>query len=215
MRLLCLFLFVSFSYLLGAQGTTLFSNSKAIDEHRYQGVKGSPYQYDHWAKARVFTLQGDAIKVDHLNINGYSAEIEIRQKDRFIELDQILYSRIEVEYDGATAVFVRNPKAKGNAKFVELIHEGIKMKCVRHFVVPMLDFEINNVGRTEKIKKFRPKFTYIFIKEGSSTEMAIKEKSLIAFLGFKKELGAIMSKSKFKKDKLSHLKEILALYETL
>ena len=216
MRIVFLVVFLCYSALVISQSNNLFSNAKPIDEYRYEGVRASPYQFDTWVPATIYTSQGDPIQVDELNINGYSKELEIRRGDKFIELDQSAYSRIEISLrDETQHVLVRNFANNFRTRFIELVHDGAKIKCVRQFLVPMIDFEIQNVGKTEKIKRFNPKFTYTFIREGILEEVKLKEKTLITYLGNKKEMSKVLDKSKFKSDQLQHLKEILAHYESL
>jgi len=216
MRLLsAIFLLLISSSALG-QKNALFTNAKPIDEFRYEGIQGSPYQFESWVKAIIYTNENDPISVDEFNINGYSKELEIRKGNRYIDLIQTGYSRIEVDFeDGSQTIFVRDFEGFFDLHFVELVHDGPKVTCLRKLVVPMIDIEMQNVGKTEKIKRFNPKFLYYFIKDGQLEEVKIKEKKLVEYLGQKKALGSIMNKAKFKTDKLGHLKEILKYYESL
>lgn len=120
-----------------------------------------------------------------------------------------------ISEDDTKYVFVRNLEGNFRDRFVELVHQGIKIQCVRQFVVPMIDIEIQNVGKTEKIKRFNPKFVYTFIRDGNLDEIKLKEKQLLVYLGNKKELSKIFDKAKFKNEPLRHLKEILVHLESL
>jgi len=215
-RIVIILLIQCYSLKSTSQSNSLFTNAVAIDEYRYDDIRDSPYQFDSWLPGIVYTVKGDPIEVEQLNINGYSKEVEIRRGSHFIELDQAGYGRIEViSDDGIKHVFVRDLAGNFRDRFVELVHEGTKIQCVRQFVVPMIDIEIQNVGKTEKIKRFNPKFVYTFIRDGDIEEVKFKEKQLLAYLGNKKELSKIFDKAKFKNEPLHHLKEILVHFESL
>lgn len=216
MKSLLTLILIGFTALAVCQSKPLLNNSKPIEENKYKDIKGSPYFFESWIPATIYFSDGESMKVDQLNINGFRKEIEIRNNDHYIVLDQLAFNRIEIELENQPKqIFLSNKRFEFRSSFVELIFEGKKIVCVRQFIVKMEEVELQNVGKTEKIKRFKPEFIYYFIKGDKVEEVVIKEKQLLNFLGFEKQMITVLNKRKLKADPVNHLKEILTYFESL
>lgn len=205
-------LLVSNSY---SQSNVLFKNAKIIDEDRYKGIDGSPYAWDEWLVGTIYDNKGNDIPDVEININGNSEEIEIRKDNKFIELQEMLYAKIELSQNGSPILLVRGFQSLFKTDFVEVVHEGTNVSIVRKFSAKLEELELQNVGKTEKIKRFKPRYTYYFIKGGKSSMVKAKKKQIIAFLGKRKVMDAFIDTVKLKKNRKEHLKEIAAYYDSL
>jgi len=150
-----------------------------------------------------------------INFNGATNEVEIRKGDKFIELQKVDYKTIHVGKGDLKSIFLRDIDGLFKTDFVESIYEGSDIALVRKFESKMEEVEMQNVGKTERIKRFNRKFKYILIKDGKSSILKTKKKQLIAALGKKKQLDAFIDSGKLKKDRRNHLKEIIAYYESI
>jgi len=196
-----------------AQAKTTFTNATTIDENRYAGFKGSAYLYDDWKVGNVYDTKGKAFERVEINFNGYSNEIEIKKGDKYINLDQKWYLKIEVEDKEGIRIYHRGIHDFFKDKFVEVIHQGTSLMLVKKFRVGVTEKEINDVGKTIKIKRFERKEDYYFIKNGKLQNIKFKKKSIIKYLGHKKELERYIKDNKLKLNRLNDLKKVLTFYE--
>lgn len=198
-----------------AQSKFLFTNAQKIDLDRYKGIDGSPYLFDEWPMATIYDNAGlDYVDVE-INFNGATNEIEIRKDDKFIELEKSQYKSIEIKAEDKKILFQRDFQGHFKTDFIQVIHEGKLISLVRRFESKMEEVELQNVGKTERIKRFNKRFSFIFLKDGKPTKVKSKKKQLISYLGKKKQLDSFIDSSKLKKNRLNHLQEIMEYYETL
>lgn len=214
MKIISILAFTLFGIsLLSAQTKSIFVNAKAINETRYSEYKGSPYLFDDWQIADIYDAEGKAFEKMELNFNGYSKEIEIRKGNQYIELDRKVFTKIELSLKEHPKVFKKGMHDFFKDDFVEVVYDGKDLQMVKKFRAGITEKEINDVGKTIKIKRFEKKIEYYFIKEGKLQNVKLKKKSLYAFLGHKKEIESYLKKNKLKITKESDLKKALNFYE--
>lgn len=198
-----------------AQSKLLFTNAKTIDVDRYNGFKGDPYMWSEWHTATIYDNKGDEIPDVEINFNGYTNELEVRSDDKFIELDQRNYATIETTHDNKPIVLSRGHKGFFMNGFIEVIYEGESISMLRKFEAKLEEIEIQNVGKTERIKRFNTKYLYYLIAHGEVKKVSLKKKKLLEALGRKKEMSTIIDSGLLKTNRLDHLKEILEYFESL
>lgn len=216
MKILTIFSIALFtSGILFAQPKSIFTNAKPIDENRYQDYKGSPYLFDDWVKADIYVGEEKAFEQLDLNFNGHTNEIEIRKDNQYIELDKKWYSKIEAITPEGLVVFSQGVHTFFRNNFVEVLYDGEQISLVRKFRVAVTEKEINDVGKTIKIKRFEKRFEYYFIKGDELKNVKWKKKSILSYLGHKKEIEAFLKKNKLKLTSDNGIRQTLIYFESL
>ncbi len=196
-----------------AQTKSIFTNAKKIDDTRYAEYKGSPYLFDDWVIGDIYDGEKKAFEQMELNFNGYSNNVEVKKEDKFVELDTKWYTKIEVQSKDGLLTFRRGLHTFFKDKFVETVYTGKDFYLVKKFRTGLTEKEINDVGKTIKIKRFEKNIDYYFIKNGKLNQVKMKKKSLLSYLGHKKEIGAFLKENKLKLTRQADLKKVLAFYE--
>jgi len=199
--------------LLSAQGKSIFTNAKPIDETRYSEYKGSPYLFDTWMIGDIYDAKGKAFEKMELNFNGYTNEVEVKKGDQYVTLDQKWYHQIEVQDKDQIIVYRRGVHSLFKNKFVEIVYDGKSVTLIKRNRVGLTEKEINDVGKTIKIKRFEKKQEYYFLKDGKLKNVKLKKKSILAYLGHKKEIESFAKKNKLKLTRVKDLQKVLAYYE--
>lgn len=198
---------------LNAQPKSIFTNAKPIDESRYKAYKGSPYFFDDWVLADIYDANGKAFEQLEMNFNGYTNEIEIRKGNQYIELDKKWYSKIEANSPDGIITFVQEAHSHFKNNFVEAVYIGNRISLVRKFRIALTEKEINDVGKTIKIKRFEKRLEYYFIKGEKLNNIKWKKKSILSYLGHKKDIEAFLKKNKLKLTSDKGIQKVLAFYE--
>lgn len=199
-----------------------FTNSREIDDKRYEDIKASPFYFKNFVKGNIISTELETIEANELNYNGYTGEIEVRNGGEYIILDKDYYVRIEIFPHqnpklklNHPLIFQREFEKDGSRKFQIMIHEGSKVKFVKDFDVTILEREINNVGKTIIQKRFFSSESYYFILDGKPREIKLRKKRILSELNNKKELEEFISNNKINIETEAGLKKLLEHYETL
>ena len=214
---LSLLLSLSLSTLFAQESDLLLTNSQPINSDRYKGIKGDPYMFDEWRRGKIISEDADAIENVLLNFNGQTNGFEIKQGDKYIELDPSWYLRVVVEgeKEGEKIVFQKNFYAPLNNKFTRIVYKGKTVTVVEDFKSKVEKKVINNVGKNEEIKTFYNRKNYFLIKDKKPVLFRTKKKSLLPMLGMEKELESYMKKEKLKLNSEKDLIQLLTHYDSL
>ena len=200
-------------------------NSKKIDPNRYEGIEDDPYLFKNWLIGNVTTNDGEVIEEVFINYNGYSEEFEIKNGDRFIELENKYYMQIEMSRKkngekfpknaGEEIVFQRNLHGKFKEKFVRLMYRGKQVSVIEGYRVTVTEKTFQDVGKTVVKKRFIGTRSYYLLKDGELQSFNMKRSSVIKTFGLKKELDQFMRKQKINLDKDEDIAKVFAYYEEL
>ena len=212
---LCIFSMLLPSFLLAQETDVLMTNSRKVEEDRYEGVKGSPYLFKEWRKGKIISVDAATIEGVLLNFNGETKGFEIKKGNSFIELDPKWYIRVLVaaETPDEYITFQKNFLPPLTNEFTRVVYKGANFRVVEHFISKIEVKVINNVGKNEELKKFYSKRNYYLIKEKKATLLKLKKKSLFSFLGHKSELDSFSKKEKLKLSSEADLIKLFTFYE--
>jgi len=197
-------------------------NSKDIDTHRYDGVKGNPYFFDHFVKGNIIATSADSFQDMELNYNGYSKEFEVRQGNKYVELNKRVYMRVEIlpeDNPGLNLefplVFQRGFQLNWNDKFGLIIYSGKRIKFIRDIDVVLTEKVLQDVGKTVKFKSFYDKGNYYFLIDGELSTIRLKDKKILAALGHGDELQKYARENNIDMETEAGVRKILAYWEKL
>ena len=220
-----LILLLSFLSAAFSQSELQLVNSKKIDPNRYEGIEDEPYLFKNWLIGNVTTIEGEVIEEVFINYNGYSEEFEIKNGDRFIELENKYYMQIEMSrekngdkfpnFAGEEIIFQRNLHGKFKENFVRLVYRGKKVSVIEGYRVTVTEKTFQDVGKTVVKKRFIGTRSYYLLKDGELQSFNMKRSSVIKTFGLKKELDQFMRKQKINLDKDEDVAKVFAYYEEL
>jgi len=194
------------------ENLTLF-NSQEIDENRYNEIKGSPYFFDEWKMGDIIGDNGQTVEDVLLNYNGYTEHFEVRTKGKYIQLDERLYQKISISTDEATVVFQKSAHPDFPNKFVQVVHDGERVKLLKHFTVVLAESSVFNAGGRVDFKRFKPDRKYFVMTDGSPQPVSMRKKKIIELLGHEKEIERFAKTERIKIDTEEGLSTLLAFYE--
>ena len=207
--------FFNISQISAQETDVLMTNTRGIDEYRYEGIKGSPYIYSEWQTGKIISVDADVIEGVPLNFNGETNGFEIKKGNTYIELDPQWYIRVII--DGKTpeeaVVFQKNFLHPLKNKFTRQVYKGKKLTVVEDFISKIETKTINNVGKNDVIKKFYSKTKYYLIKDRKPILFRLKKKVLLPLLGHEKELEEFLKQEKIKLNNEKDLIRLLTFYE--
>lgn len=224
----CILLFVSQTLL--AQETedkenkenVIILNSKDVDPHRYDDVKGSPYFFKNFVKGNIIASSADSFQDMLLNYNGYTKEFEVRDGNKYIELNKSVYMRVEVLPEENPDLHLKFPLIfqKGFQlnwlnKFGILIYSGKHIKFIRDVDVVLSEKVLNDVGKTVKFKSFYDKGDYYFLIDGELSPIKLREKKILDALGHGSELQKYAKENDIDLGTEEGIRKILPYWESL
>ncbi|MEM8525433.1 MAG: hypothetical protein AAGG68_12405 [Bacteroidota bacterium] len=191
---------------------TIGTNTKPIDEKRYEGITGSPYFYEDWQEATVYNQNGDALEKIEVNYNGNSNEFEAKVEGGFVELDGKNYPRIEILEDGTRFQYAVHPRLMD--QYVRVLFEGEKNNLVFTFVASISTRKVQNVGSTIVKEAFVRKGTFYLLKGGELQLIKLRKKDILSNFP-QKEVANLVKKEKLRLNSTKDLVKVLELVETL
>lgn len=202
------------SFSLSAQDSDLLmTNSKPIDEERYDNIKGTPYLFEDWQKGSIMDKKGKVIENLTLNYNGQTNNLEVKQANRFIEVDPSSYQKvIVINKEGIETVLVVGEMLPIKGKFVRMVYEGKNRKIVQSFRSKIETKIFNNVGKNEKFESFYSKQQYYLIID-KAIPFKLKKKSFLPLLSEQAQLEQFLKKKKMKLNSEAQLIELMTYYE--
>ncbi len=190
----------------------ILENSKEISPTRYKGIKGSPYLFQNWVSGKIVNLDNEIFMVDEMNYNGYTQEIEIKQGNRYISLNENFYKRIEFNWNGETFNYQRVLDRERPNTFLQVLYKGKKLKLIKDFEIKLSERVVQDVGKKVEMKRFSAQHNYYLANFGELEEIKLKKKSIVKQLG--KEVDAFSKQNKIDLSTESGLVKVLEFYET-
>jgi len=193
-------LLIGFSSLLSAQTQISFKESQKIDPNQYVDIKGDAYLFPDFKEGRVSGVNGSETDKVLLNYNGYIQAFEVRQGDRFIVLDEQHHDYIIIpEPNQPDLIFVTGLNEVFLNDFVQLLYDGGSFQLVKRFKVVLSEVTVQNVGKREEFKRFKPQRAFFIVKgQGEKDCMALKgsKKRILETLGSPKLLDQYIKEYK-------------------
>ena len=191
--------FLLSSYCLIGQAQISFINALKIDPDVYDDIAGTPYLFKDWRTGSIISYL-DTLEVNlDMNYNGYTKSFEIRKGDQFILLDEEYYQEVLINNpDNPDYPYHFTKYAPGDlsGNWTMVYEEGEKYSLYRTFLAGLTEDEIQDVGKTIKVRTFQNKRTYYLATDGEIKIIRLKKKSLKSAFG--KSYDEIMKKNKFK-----------------
>jgi len=208
--LLAISLFLFTNILTAQSNEVLLTNSKKIDTKRYEDIKGSPYLLEAWLPGSILSNEKELTPVEALNYNAHTRTFEIKQEDRFIELDPTWYSELILQADSETPLTFRkasHPSIEG--QFMQLLYEG-DGRLYKQVESKISKKTFNNVGKTIHVEQFVDRTTYHWVKDATIQSFKMNKKSIIKSLGQKKVIEGFLKKNKVKLKSDAQLTQLIA-----
>ena len=201
-----------------AQKILSVENMQEWDPNRYENIQGSPYFFKNFCSGTIYDKNGEACQAEQLNLNGYTRNIEWRKGQKYIELDERLYPKIEITTRGkkgktTTTTFTITPHAPFKGKYVQLLYDGQKFKLYNDFFANISEHKVETPGKTETVARFAPKHRYFLLYNGQLDFIKLKKKNIFETLGHKKEIESFAKKNKLKIESPEGLVKILTFLE--
>ena len=200
----------------------LLTNSQAFEVEAYKDIDGTPYYFAEWHEGKVYGVGEEADTPDTylLNFNGYTKNLEVRKKDRFIALDEKHYSKvvIETEENGElkTTTFKTNAHPIYKTRFMKVVFEGTDFSVIQDYQVRLGNREKQGYAGTEKTQVFNKNADYYLVKGKKAKAVKLKKKTVLGL--FKDQEAALKSFVKDNGLKLNNeteLVQFLSYYEQL
>lgn len=201
--------------LFAQDGTLMMTNSKPIDENRYSEIKGNPYLFKDWQTGSIVDKDDKMIENVLLNYNGETENIEIRQGDKFIELEVSDYKKIIIPKENAAeTILIKGAFSPFKDQFVRVVYANANRKVIQTFESQIITKVFNNVGKNEEFKSFYNKKQYYLISDKAQL-FKLKKKSLLPLLTERSQLEQFLKKEKMKLNSEEQLLKLLAYYEQI
>jgi hypothetical protein len=179
--------------------THFFDNTREIEINRYEDVKGTPYIYKEWRLANIIDSKDLIFEDVKINYNGYTENFEVRIDNKFIELDEKFYKRIDVLIpNNEKEVYLPGVHEKLNKKFIRVLFKKDKIMLLKDFKARMIENVVQNVGKPETFKRFVPIKKYFILNTDELTPINLTKKSILAYFDNKIDLDDFVKKNKIK-----------------
>jgi len=201
---------ISFSSTLFAQ--TIGTNTKPIDEKRYEKISGNPYFYKEWQEASIHGKQGNQLDKIEVNYNGYTNQFEAKVEGGFVELEGTVYPKIEIAADNSHFQYAVHPRLMN--QYVQVLFEGQKNNLINSFVASISTRKVQNVGSTIIKESFAIKKTYYLLNKDELQLIKLKKKDILSAFP-QKEVATLVKKEKLKLNCAEDLIKVLEVVESL
>ena len=174
--LLILLFFVGFSGY--GQAQISFVNALTIDPNVYDNIAGTPYLFDSWRTGKIISYLDTVVVNLDINYNGYTKSFEIRKGNKFILLDEDYYQEVIIDNpDDPDYPFHFTKYAPGDlsGQWALIYEEGEKYSLYRTFIAGLTEDEIQDVGKTIKMRTFQNKKVYYIYRNGELESLRIKK----------------------------------------
>lgn len=212
-------------YLFAQEDLVFMTNSKSIDEKRYEDIKYSPYFFDDWVVGNIIDEKGNPIKGLLMNYNGYSDNIEVKKGDKYIELDTKYYQSIEVlvsenpkmkkRVDVEKIIFKQKVHPRFRERLIQVLYEGKNISFLNDFDIVLSEKEVNNVGKAIQFKQFVKRNTYYILRDGELKAVKLTKRKLVEMLGEKEALDKFIKKERINFTSPRDIAKLIAYYDGL
>lgn len=205
--LLCALALPPLSGVLGQKGEppVIFTNSQDIQEGRYRDIKGSPFLFEDYVLATIVSANIDVYENIWVNYNGHTKGFEARNGNRFIELDERWYLRVEIdpevnpglikEFGKEKLIFQRGIHPKLENVFVNVLYPGLRTIFFRTFESDLTKQKIESPGQTLQVQRFVNDYTYYIMIDGDLHPVALRKKNFLKVLGGGKEIESFIKEN--------------------
>ncbi|MEM7372942.1 MAG: hypothetical protein AAF587_30250 [Bacteroidota bacterium] len=219
------FFFLFASQLIAQNDIYVLSNAQSIDPNRYEGIDGNPYFFKQWMSADAYNYQMEKFDSLRVNFNGKTGEMEARQGNSFLELDQKFYARIVISAERNEGIFPSDAgeqlifQQKLHKTFANrwpiLVYKGKDFSLIREFssIVSTKTFE--DVGKTIEKKRFIRRNSYFLLQGGKLSLIKTQKKKLLASLKHRSEMERFIKKNKINLKQQDGLEKLFAYYDQL
>lgn len=191
----------------------LFTYARDIEANRYEDIKGSPYLFDGEQPADLHLTDGDVYRNVVINYNAYSGNWEAKKGDRFVELLETDFLKIEVRTVDDTLLFLRNLHPRFQRRFVQVLFRGRDALLVKDFETTVATVTMQDVGATRETKRFNNKENLILLRRGQDHLLTGNANKTVQALGGEKELLKYVKSEKLKLRGEADLIRLLNYYE--
>lgn len=183
------------------------THSKPLDEDRYEGVRGSPYLFEDWRKAKVLSDDVEFIEGVFVNYNGLTQEFEASDGTNYIQLDEGAHERIEVwdEVRNTPLVFIKASNYDISSTYAQMFYSGKSIMWLGTFKVKIDERKLETPGKTELIRQFNSKKINYFVLDSEVIEFRMKKKKILQALSGFPEASRITSENKLNIEKVEDL----------
>ncbi|MEZ5044950.1 MAG: hypothetical protein R2828_33940 [Saprospiraceae bacterium] len=196
-----------------SQGATLYnSNNEVLTEKRYNNTQGTPYFYKDWSKGTLYDIKDQPLAHTHINFNGESGLLEIKEGEKVIQLNQNLYNRIEITTEGQKHVFI-NRVTPLDLTYYRAIYQSEVMQFLEKFESELKEEEVATYGASKFRSKFVNRTKSFLFKDGKLNEINRNNKKVVEFLQSPK-LNSYLKKNKLNVKEDADLIKLLAYYES-
>jgi hypothetical protein len=214
--LISIFIFIICCWETHAQRLDL-TNSKPLDQDRYEGVRGSPYFFEDWKKAKVLADDLEFIEGVLVNYNGLTQEFEASDGTNYIQLDERTHKRIEVwdEVRNTSVVFINASTYDISSTYAQMFYSGISIMWLGTFKVKIDERKLETPGKTELIRQFNIKKFNYFVFEEKPIEFRMKKKKILEALSGFPEAPRIVKEKKLNIEEEEGLIKLLTELESI
>ena len=167
----------------------VIEGGQPIDDKRYADIKESPYFFDDWVVGTVMASSLDKFEDVQVNYNGYTRNFEVKNGDKYIELDERTHKRVEIyadknpgrfkENSADTLVFMAGFHPKFADHYALIAYTGKNFVYLKDFSTGISEKTMQDVGRTINIKRFTSKEDLYFLLNGDLIPVKLKKKTIL------------------------------------
>lgn len=157
----------------GAQQETSGLVGQPVAPNRYEGIKNSPYLFDHWVPGTIIPASGPPLDQVFLNFNGYTQNFEVLQGGRPVEVELGYFIGIRLQHEDqhcGRQSFLKYYHPKLINKYPLFVFNGRKHRLIKDFRVRLNENKVETPGKTEKFNSFGTVVSY-FLMTGSDIEL--------------------------------------------
>lgn len=198
-KLLLVSYLIALSATTYAQASISFVNALKVDPKVYDDIAGTPYLFKDWRTGKIISYLDTVVVNLDINFNGYTNSFEIRKGDQFILLDEEYYQEVLIDNPDNPEYplhFTKYAPGDLSGNWTLVYDEGETYSLYRTFDAGLTEDEIQDVGKTIKVRTFQDKRIYYLLKDGEVEKIRLKKKNMRAAFG--KSYDAIMKANKFK-----------------
>lgn len=195
-----------------------------IDPKRYADIKDSPYFFKDWVVGTVIASSLEKFEDVWVNYNGHTQDFEVKNGDKFIELDERRHKRVEILLEKNPGKFKDNSVEKWifmsgiheafQDKYALLVYTGKSLVFLKDFSTGISEKTFQDVGRTVNVKRFNQKEDLYFLIDGELILFKLKKKTILEVLPepYKSKAETFVESHK---SKLDSEEEVVALLKFL
>lgn len=162
--------------------TVLFAEGTGINKARYEGVEGNPYYFKEFIGIKILDEKGVGMKQDYANFNAHTGNIEVKNGEKLIELDERFVDQVVFYENDKEIVFISGKKIGRSIPFVCGYFIGKEYVLYEEISAGISQKTIQSVGRTIKIERFQHRDDLYICMKGNCEEIKLKKKDILNYL---------------------------------